>query len=74
MILHCLFLNVTNSFSVQGHGFDFKPYVHPIYNAIMARLTNQDQDQVSFVTGSTVLDSRKFVLCILLTKGLFAGG
>lgn len=26
-------------------GFDFKPYVHPIYNAIMARLTNQDQDQ-----------------------------
>ncbi|WRX27438.1 TATA-binding protein interacting (TIP20) - like 2 [Theobroma cacao] len=25
--------------------FDFKPYVHPIYNAIMSRLTNQDQDQ-----------------------------
>ncbi|XP_074330491.1 cullin-associated NEDD8-dissociated protein 1 [Apium graveolens] len=31
--------------NVEGHGFDFKPYVHPIYNAIMARLTNQDQDQ-----------------------------
>ncbi|CAH1443972.1 unnamed protein product [Lactuca virosa] len=25
--------------------FDFKPYVHPIYNAILSRLTNQDQDQ-----------------------------
>ncbi|KAL8208860.1 hypothetical protein R6Q57_008272 [Mikania cordata] len=25
--------------------FDFKPYVHPIYNAIISRLTNQDQDQ-----------------------------
>ncbi|CAI9101498.1 OLC1v1038835C1 [Oldenlandia corymbosa var. corymbosa] len=31
--------------TVEGSGFDFKPYVHPIYNAIMARLTNQDQDQ-----------------------------
>ncbi|KAL3515772.1 hypothetical protein ACH5RR_022674 [Cinchona calisaya] len=31
--------------NVEGSGFDFKPYVHPIYNAIMARLTNQDQDQ-----------------------------
>nr|GMD40784.1 cullin-associated NEDD8-dissociated protein 1 [Ipomoea batatas] len=30
---------------IQGYGFDFKPYVHPIYNAIMARFTNQDQDQ-----------------------------
>ncbi|KAK5812933.1 hypothetical protein PVK06_028377 [Gossypium arboreum] len=29
----------------QGFGFDFKPYVHPTYNAIMSRLTNQDQDQ-----------------------------
>ncbi|XP_052877228.1 pre-mRNA splicing factor SR-like 1 [Gossypium arboreum] len=28
----------------QGFGFDFKPYVHPIYNAILSRLTNQDQD------------------------------
>lgn len=27
-------------------GFDFKPFVQPIYNAIMSRLTNQDQDQV----------------------------
>ncbi|MQM07346.1 hypothetical protein Taro_040192 [Colocasia esculenta] len=24
---------------------DFKPYVHPIYNAILSRLANQDQDQ-----------------------------
>ncbi|KAI3445544.1 hypothetical protein Pfo_002209 [Paulownia fortunei] len=30
---------------IEGYGFDFKPYVHPIYNAIMSRLTNQDQDQ-----------------------------
>lgn len=33
----------------QGSGFDFKPYVHPVYSAIMARLTNQDQDQVSSI-------------------------
>lgn len=31
--------------NIEGSGFDFKPYVHPIYNAIMTRLTNQDQDQ-----------------------------
>ncbi|CAL9008989.1 unnamed protein product [Prunus brigantina] len=31
--------------NIEGDGFDFKPYVHPIYNAIMSRLTNQDQDQ-----------------------------
>ncbi|XP_027159787.1 cullin-associated NEDD8-dissociated protein 1 [Coffea eugenioides] len=31
--------------NIEGSGFDFKPYVHPIYNAIMARLANQDQDQ-----------------------------
>ncbi|KAH0899429.1 hypothetical protein HID58_048997, partial [Brassica napus] len=31
--------------STQGMGFDFKSFVHPIYNAIMSRLTNQDQDQ-----------------------------
>ncbi|XP_075501897.1 cullin-associated NEDD8-dissociated protein 1 [Primulina tabacum] len=29
----------------EAYGFDFKPYVHPIYSAIMSRLTNQDQDQ-----------------------------
>ncbi|XP_045817633.1 cullin-associated NEDD8-dissociated protein 1 [Trifolium pratense] len=31
--------------SIQGSGFDFRPYVHPIYNGIMSRLINQDQDQ-----------------------------
>ncbi|KAL8527648.1 hypothetical protein ACS0TY_005482 [Phlomoides rotata] len=31
--------------NIQVYGFDFKPYVHPIYAAIMSRLTNQDQDQ-----------------------------
>ncbi|KAL2477649.1 Cullin-associated NEDD8-dissociated protein 1 [Forsythia ovata] len=31
--------------NIEGYGFDFKPYVQPIYKAIMARLTNQDQDQ-----------------------------
>ncbi|TYH28547.1 hypothetical protein ES288_A02G152100v1 [Gossypium darwinii] len=31
--------------NLEGFGFNFKPYVHPIYNAIMSRLTNQDQDQ-----------------------------
>ncbi|KAB5563635.1 hypothetical protein DKX38_003689 [Salix brachista] len=31
--------------NIQSFGFDFQPCVHPIYNAIMSRLTNQDQDQ-----------------------------
>ncbi|OMO95503.1 Armadillo-like helical [Corchorus capsularis] len=31
--------------NLEGSGFDFTPYVHPLYNAIMSRLTNQDQDQ-----------------------------
>nr|XP_043619408.1 cullin-associated NEDD8-dissociated protein 1 [Erigeron canadensis] len=31
--------------NIKAPDFDFKPYVHPIYNAIMSRLTNQDQDQ-----------------------------
>ncbi|KAL3643794.1 Cullin-associated NEDD8-dissociated protein 1 [Castilleja foliolosa] len=31
--------------NIEGYGFDFTPYVHPIYTAIMSRLTNQDQDQ-----------------------------
>ncbi|XP_031392996.1 cullin-associated NEDD8-dissociated protein 1 [Punica granatum] len=31
--------------NIEVYGFDFKPYVRPIYNAIMSRLTNQDQDQ-----------------------------
>ncbi|XP_071725473.1 cullin-associated NEDD8-dissociated protein 1-like [Rutidosis leptorrhynchoides] len=31
--------------NIKVFDYDFKPYVHPIYNAIMSRLTNQDQDQ-----------------------------
>ncbi|KAG8364032.1 hypothetical protein BUALT_Bualt19G0084000 [Buddleja alternifolia] len=31
--------------NIESYSFDFKPYVHPIYSAIMSRLTNQDQDQ-----------------------------
>nr|KYP52098.1 Cullin-associated NEDD8-dissociated protein 1 [Cajanus cajan] len=31
--------------NIEGSGFDFRPYVRPIYNAIMSRLINQDQDQ-----------------------------
>ncbi|KAK1382847.1 Cullin-associated NEDD8-dissociated protein 1 [Heracleum sosnowskyi] len=31
--------------NTEGCNFDFEPYVYPIYNAIMERLTNQDQDQ-----------------------------
>ncbi|XP_051146886.1 cullin-associated NEDD8-dissociated protein 1 [Andrographis paniculata] len=31
--------------NIEVSGFDFKPFVHPIYTAIMSRLTNQDQDQ-----------------------------
>jgi hypothetical protein len=33
-------------FVVQTTAIDFKPYVGPIYNAILGRLVNQDQDQV----------------------------
>ncbi|KAK7263770.1 hypothetical protein RJT34_31367 [Clitoria ternatea] len=31
--------------NIEGSTFDFRPYVHPIYNGIMSRLINQDQDQ-----------------------------
>ncbi|KAL4396976.1 hypothetical protein AHAS_Ahas01G0145700 [Arachis hypogaea] len=31
--------------SIEGSGFDFRSYVHPIYNDIMSRIINQDQDQ-----------------------------
>ncbi|KAK1387490.1 hypothetical protein POM88_015668 [Heracleum sosnowskyi] len=31
--------------NTEGCNFNFEPYVYPIYNAIMERLTNQDQDQ-----------------------------
>ncbi|KAL6549244.1 Cullin-associated NEDD8-dissociated protein 1 [Orobanche hederae] len=30
---------------VEDSGFDFKPFAHPIYNAIMVSLTNPDEDQ-----------------------------
>ncbi|KAL8162625.1 hypothetical protein V2J09_014114, partial [Rumex salicifolius] len=30
---------------IEITNFDFKPYAHPIFNGIMSRLTNQDQDQ-----------------------------
>ncbi|KAK1402413.1 Cullin-associated NEDD8-dissociated protein 1 [Heracleum sosnowskyi] len=31
--------------NIEGSSFDFKPYVYPIYNAIMARLKDKDQDK-----------------------------
>ncbi|MCL7039981.1 hypothetical protein MKW94_011271 [Papaver nudicaule] len=31
--------------NVAGVGFDYRPYVHPIYNAILPRLANHDQNQ-----------------------------
>ncbi|GKB67566.1 cullin-associated NEDD8-dissociated protein 1 [Tanacetum coccineum] len=31
--------------NIKVSDFDFKPYICPLYNAIMSRLTNQDQDQ-----------------------------
>ena len=33
-------------FVVQTSSVDFRPYIRPIYNAILGRLANQDQDQV----------------------------
>ncbi|CAI9284098.1 unnamed protein product [Lactuca saligna] len=30
--------------NIEVSNFDFKPYVHPIYNVILSRLTNRDQD------------------------------
>lgn len=30
----------------QTSSIDFRPYIGPIYNAILGRLANQDQDQV----------------------------
>lgn len=30
---------------IENCGFDFKPFVHPLYTATMTCLTNQDQDQ-----------------------------
>ncbi|XP_061375956.1 cullin-associated NEDD8-dissociated protein 1-like isoform X1 [Gastrolobium bilobum] len=31
--------------NIEKSGFDFRPYVHPLYHGIMSRLINQDQDQ-----------------------------
>lgn len=31
---------------VQTSSLDYRPYVTPIYKAILTRLANQDQDQV----------------------------
>ncbi|KAL9325468.1 hypothetical protein ACSQ67_006113 [Phaseolus vulgaris] len=31
--------------NIEGSGFFFRPYVQPLYNGIMSRLINQDQDQ-----------------------------
>ncbi|CAI9269802.1 unnamed protein product [Lactuca saligna] len=30
--------------NIKVSNFDFKPYIHPIYNVILSRLTNRDQD------------------------------
>ncbi|KAL0384662.1 UNVERIFIED_CONTAM: Cullin-associated NEDD8-dissociated protein 1, partial [Sesamum radiatum] len=40
---------------IKDYGFDFKPFVHPIYTAIMSRLTNQDQDQAFAVIAASPL-------------------
>lgn len=42
---YCVLFDM-NCSGMQPFALDFKPYVHPIYNAILARLANQDQDQV----------------------------
>ncbi|KAK2373384.1 E2F transcription factor E2FE [Trifolium repens] len=31
--------------NIEGSGFDFRPYVHPIYNGILSSLINHDQEQ-----------------------------
>ncbi|KAF4356554.1 hypothetical protein F8388_006298 [Cannabis sativa] len=41
--------------NIEGNGFDFKPYVRPLYDAIMSRLTNQDQDQRIYCDSHFVL-------------------
>lgn len=53
-----------SSFHTQVHGFDFKPYVHPIYDAIMSRLTNQDQDQVHSCSHEMFLCYCCYFLCL----------
>jgi hypothetical protein len=32
--------------NLEASAVDFRPYIGPIYNAILGRLANQDQDQV----------------------------
>lgn len=42
---------------MQKCTLDFRPYVGPIYDAILTRLANQDQDQV----GQTPVDNSENV-------------
>ena len=42
---YVIFFNVCY-FVMQASAVDFRPYIGPIYNAILGRLANQDQDQV----------------------------
>ena len=44
-------------FATQKRTLDFRPYVGPIYDAILTRLANQDQDQV----GHTAVDDSENV-------------
>ncbi|CAI9273713.1 unnamed protein product [Lactuca saligna] len=41
--------------NIEVSNLDFKPYVHPIYNAILSRLTNRDQDQAFVVIATSPL-------------------
>ncbi|GJU30223.1 putative nucleotidyltransferase, ribonuclease H [Tanacetum coccineum] len=42
-MIRALWLIHGNS-NIKVSDFDFKPYIRPLYNAIMSRLTNKDQD------------------------------
>lgn len=51
---------------VQASSVDFRPYISPIYNAILGRLANQDQDQVwqnSFLSFPRVSAVHSYFLC-----------
>ena len=51
---YVIFFNVCY-FVMQASAVDFRPYIGPIYNAILGRLANQDQDQVWQNSISSVL-------------------